>query len=148
MLAPWLTIINTSLGLQWSSANGGLLGSGMGSSENSGKTQNFVILNCFISSMSLQLQLSDNTYPKEGVGRGGLTGTALSCIWTSKTKELLELFQTPVPEGCFSLNRINGRCSGTESHPDEKKKEEQNSAKDDLSCIMLSGVSNSFRFLV
>lgn len=70
MLAPWLTIINTSLGLQWSSANGGLLGSGMGSSENSGKTQNFVILNCFISSMSLQLQLSDNTYPK---GREGWT---------------------------------------------------------------------------
>lgn len=29
-----------------------------------------------------------------------------------------------------------------------KKYEEQNSAKDDLSCGMLSGVSNSFRFLV
>lgn len=30
----------------------------------------------------------------------------------------------------------------------KKKNEEQNSAKDDLSCSMLSGVSNSFRFLV
>lgn len=38
------------------------------------------------------------------------------------------LFQTPLLEGCISLNRINDGCSGTESHADEKK--EQNSAKD------------------
>lgn len=60
----------------------------MGSFENSGQTQNFVIFNGFISSMTLQLQLSDGTYPKEETGRRGLTGTALSCTWTSKTKEL------------------------------------------------------------
>lgn len=97
--------------------------------------------------MTLQLQLSDNTYPTEETGRGGLTSTALPCIWPNKTKELMKLFQSPLLEGCLSLNRINGRCSGTESHPDEKNRE-QNSAKDDLSCSVLSGVSNSFRFLV
>lgn len=58
----------------------------------------------------------------------------------------MELFQTPLSEGCFSLNRIHGRCSGTESHPD-KKSEGQKGAKADLSCSVLSGVSNSFRFL-
>lgn len=71
--------------------------------------------------MTLQLQLSDNTYPKEETGRGGLTGAALPCIWTSKTKELMELFQTPLLEGCLSLNRVNDRFSGTESHPAEKE---------------------------
>lgn len=71
--------------------------------------------------MTLQLQLSDKTYPKEETGRGGLTGTALPCIWTSKTKELMELFQTPLLEGWPSLKRTNGRCSGTESHPAEKE---------------------------
>lgn len=40
----------------------------MGSSENSGQTQNFVIFNGFISSMTLQLLLSDNAYPKEETG--------------------------------------------------------------------------------
>lgn len=75
----------------------------MGFSENLGQTQNFVILNRFISSMTLQFQLSDNTYPKEETGRGGLTGTALPCIWTNKAKELMKLFQSPLLEGCLSL---------------------------------------------
>lgn len=117
----------------------------MRSSENPGQTQNFVIFNGFTSSMTLHLQLRDNTYPKEETGRGGLTGTALPYIWTSKTKELMELSQTPLPEGCLSLNRMNGRCSGTESHADEKK---WGTKQCKGWSQLLSGVSNSFRLLV
>lgn len=97
--------------------------------------------------MTLQLLLSDNTYPKEETGRDELTGAALPCIWTSKAKELRELFQTPLLERCLSLNRINRGCSAQKATQMQKNKE-QNSAKDVLSCPVLSGVSNSFRFLV
>lgn len=97
--------------------------------------------------MMLQLLSSDNTYPKEQTGRDEPTGGASPCSWAGKTRELAEVFQTPLLEGCISLNRTNGGCSGTESHADEKSKE-QTSAKDAFSCSVFFGASNSFRFLV
>lgn len=91
----------------------------------------------------LQLLSSDNTCPKEQTGRDEPTGQASPCSWAGKTKEL---FPTPLLEGCISLNRINGGCSGTESHADEKNKE-QNGAKGACSRSVYCGTRNSSMFL-
>lgn len=53
--------------------------------------------------MTLQLQLSDNTYPKEEIGRGGLTGTALPRIWTSKPKSSWSFSKLPSRKVAFPL---------------------------------------------
>lgn len=52
-------------------------------------------------------------------------------------------FQTLLLEGCISLNRINGGCSGTESHADEKNQ----GTKQRKGCFQLQRVFWGEQFL-
>lgn len=68
----------------------------------------------------LQLLPSENAYPKEQRGRDACTGKAWPRSWAGKTKELMELFQTPLLEGCLSLNGINGGVQALKAMQMEK----------------------------
>lgn len=82
--------------------------------------------------------------------QGGINKPSSStslCNWVGKIKELRELFQTLLLEGCIALNRINGGCSGTERYTDGKNKQTKTKGtKQHRGCSQLQ--RNSFRFLV
>lgn len=91
--------------------------------------------------------MSDNTYPKEETGRDELTGNSIAMHLDKQSQRAHRAFSNS-PPARLPFPQQNKWQVFRHRKPPRWKNEEQNSARDDLSCSVLSGVSNSFRFLV